>query len=405
MRPRLRPTQKRDWLLLPGLMVLSIFAEEMATDIFLPCLPLMATSFGVSEAKAQLTISLYLLGLSIARPFYGILSDSVGRRPVLLGGMGLFFFSSFICYEAPSFSWLLGARLTQGWGAGVAIVIGFAAVKDIFDEKKCARILSSMGIAIALAPALAPILGGHLSKHYGWPSTFLFMVGLSGVTLALIFFFMPETLERKKHVPLSIGNALRRYGRVLSHGPFMLYTTFQGLAVGALWVWLAGAPRFFIEDLKVPLETYGYYSALGVGFYILGTLANLQFIKKFTLNQALWTGLMIALSSIVLLLLGWLLRLEDPLWVQSLNCPFAFALAFLLPNSTTGALESIEESRGIGASILGTLQMILGSLGSFGVGYYADGTLKPLACLMGVLLMVALCCLMTLQFFPFKKSH
>ena len=398
-------SRKRYIFLIPALMVTAIIAEEMATDIFLPCLPLMNNYFGVGEVKSQLTISMYLLGLSIARPFYGVLSDSFGRRRVLLSGMVLFFLGSIVCYFAQTINILITARFLQGWGAGVAIVIGFAAVKDIFDEKKSAHIMSLMGLVIAVSPAVAPILGGYLSKYYGWQSTFLFIIVLSGLILLLIWLFMAETLPKEKQVKFSVVGSAVNYWSVLVHKRFILYTLVQALSVGALWTWLAGAPVLYIDHLGVPLEVYGYFGAAGVGFYMLGTLVNLQLIKRFSVDTTIFFGILLLLTGDVCLLMGASLKLTNPVIIQILNAPFALGLALILPNATTGALDSIERGRGIGASIIGTLQMGLGSVGSFFVGYYATGTLMPITLIMLVMTLIAGACFLLLKKLKFDYAH
>lgn len=380
-------SRKRYLFLIPGLMVSAIIAEEIATDIFLPCLPLMGDYFGVGEVKSQLTISMYLLGLSVARPFYGILSDSFGRRRVLVGGMILFFISSIVCYLSKSISILIMARFAQGWGAGVAIVIGFAAVKDLFDEKRCAHIMSLMGLIIAVSPAIAPILGGYLSKYFGWQSTFLFVLTLSGLILVMIWLFMVETLPKEKFVKFSLKEVTVNYWYVIAHKRFMLYVMIQSFSVGALWTWLAGAPVLYIDHLNVPLEYYGYYGATGVGFYMVGTFINLSLIKKSSVDKMLELGLILLLIGDGLLILAAMAGISNAILIQLLNAPFAMGLAFLFPNAPTGALDSIKAGRGVGASIIGTLQMGLSAVGAFCVGYFATGTLMPISLIMASMIL------------------
>lgn len=369
-------------LVVTTLMVLAIVAEEVATDIFLPCLPLMGDYFGVNDASAQLTVSLYLFGLAIARPLYGALSDCFGRKPVLVSGMFLFFIASGVCYFSQHIEFLIIGRFFQGIGAGVAIVIGFAAVKDIYDEKKCARIMSLMSFTIAVAPAMAPIIGGHLSDLYGWQSTFLLIVVLSGTILASIIFFMPETLAHSKRHKFHVGELLRSYYSVIIHHRFMYYVGIQSLSIGALWAWLAGAPNLFVDHLGVPVHYYGYYCFSGVVAYMSGTLLNYRLLRYLTLDEAIFRGLIAMTSSCAVLFLNHLIGYTNPIVIQSLNIPFGIGIAMILSNATTGAMESIEHGRGIGASIIGTMQMLFGSIGSYFVGYWSSGTIIPISAVM-----------------------
>lgn len=398
-------SRKQYIFLIPVLMVSAIIAEEMATDIFLPSLPLMGDYFGVGEVKAQLTISMYLLGLSIARPFYGILSDSFGRRKVLIGGLILFFTASIICFLSETISVLIAGRFAQGWGAGVAIVIGFAAVKDVFDEKKGAQILSIMGMVIAVSPALAPILGGYLSKYYGWQSTFLFITIFSGLILLSTWLFMAETLPKEKYVKFSVLTAIQNYISVLIHRRFIFYVFVQALAVGSLWGWLAGAPVLYIDHLGIPVEMYGYFGAVGVGCYMLGTCINLILIRRFAHDTVLMFGIGLMATGDILLLGASFFGADNPVIIQALFSPFATGLALILPNATNGALGSIESGRGIGASIIGTMQMGFSSLSSFFVGYFATGTLTPIACILSVMTLLSATAFTILIKIKFDITH
>jgi DHA1 family bicyclomycin/chloramphenicol resistance-like MFS transporter len=144
------------YFFVPVLLILIIAVSEMATAIYTPSLGLVAEFFGVSQAIVQWTVSINLLGLAMSGPFYGPLSDCFGRRNVLRIGMVLFLLGSLASTFAMSINVLLMARFVQGLGAGVAVVVAFAVVRDLFDEQSSARVLSFMGMAIALSPALHP---------------------------------------------------------------------------------------------------------------------------------------------------------------------------------------------------------------------------------------------------------
>lgn len=154
--------------MIPLLLILTIAVAEMSTSIYTPSLTSVAAHFNVSEAVVQWTVSINLLGLALSGPIYGPWSDCHGRRTILRIGMSLFLFGSIFAFFANTIEVLLIARFIQGLGEGVAVVIAFAVVRDLFDEKKSAQVLSYMGMAIALSPGLAPILGSYIAYTIGW---------------------------------------------------------------------------------------------------------------------------------------------------------------------------------------------------------------------------------------------
>ena len=163
-----RPTSVKNMILT------ALFIEEMATNIFLPALSRIGKDLFVQAESVNLLLSSYLLGLAISRPIYGLLADSYGRRITILWGLAIFVFGSLMTSLLPFFSWLVFFRFIQGCGGGVAIVIGFAVLCDMFDEKERARIVSSLNMIIVMAPVIAPIIGGEIIVLTGsWIYVFL----------------------------------------------------------------------------------------------------------------------------------------------------------------------------------------------------------------------------------------
>lgn len=370
------------YFIVPFLLILIIAVAEMATAIYTPSLPAVAQHFAISEAIAQWTVSINLFGLALSGPIYGPWSDCYGRRIVLRIGMGLFLFGSLFSWMAGSIEVLLIARFIQGLGAGVAVVVAFAVVRDLFDEKKSAQVLSYMGMAIALSPGVAPILGSYVAHHYGWKSCFGVVSITAAMLVLMLFFWMPETLPEKKRAHFSLKAIAKGYGKVFQNKRFLALALIPGLMIGGIWTWMAALPVLFISYLEVPIQHFGYYGFSGVIFYVVGAYINSKVVHRFSLKALLIFGLGLCLLSSLLLLGAGYSAFNHPLMLQFLEFPFAFGLAFILPNGTALAFSEVREGLGTSSALLGSLEMALGAVGVFLVGKFFNGTIIPIASIM-----------------------
>ncbi len=376
--------------LIPILLILIIAISEMATAIYSPSLPLVASYFNISESQIQGTMSINLLGLALSGLFYGPFSDSYGRRTSLRLGMGVFLIGSLSSMFAPTFEFLMVSRFVQGVGAGVAVVISFAIVQDLFDEKGSALVLSYMGMAISLSPGLAPILGSYIAHHYGWHMCFGIVSFSALFIMALLYLIMPETLDRNKRSQFSAKGIILSYGRAFRNIPFMKASLLPSLMIGGLWAWMTSTPILYINYLNVPLQEYGYYGFFAVLMYILGTLLNGRLVKTFSLRTLLMAGLWMCFASSLLLLGAGFIEIQSALFLQALNAPFAIGLAFLIPNGTALAFTQVREDKGTASALLGSLEMASGACFVGLVGSIFNGNVASIAILMVVVSFVSM---------------
>jgi len=184
------------------LAALSAFGP-LTTDMYLPSLPDIARQLGASTAQVQLTISAYLIGFAVGQILYGPISDRHGRKPVLLAAVALYCAASFVCALSTSIEMLIVARFVQALGGSGGIVLARAIVRDLYSGARAGRELSLIGSVMALAPVLAPLVGGALQTGFGWRSIFVTLVaaGLSGA--GVIWLLLPETLGQRAAEPVS----------------------------------------------------------------------------------------------------------------------------------------------------------------------------------------------------------
>jgi MFS transporter, DHA1 family, multidrug resistance protein len=366
-------------LLIPALLVSASFVSILSTDLYTPSLPHLQGVFGTDAERVQLTMSLNLLGFAVAQLFLGPLSDRIGRRPVLLGGMLGFALASLGCALAGSIDVLILARVLQGMTACAEAVVGYAVIRELYDEAGAVRVLGAYGMAIALAPAIGPVIGGNMHVLFGWRSNFYLLTGLILLVAFLIWRNLPETLRQPDPGAVRPVRILRGYLALLSDGTFMAYALVSGLVIAALFAMVTAFPFLFIERMGVRTDDYGYYYAAIVLAYFFGSLLVNRIAGHLSSDRLLAIGLWLCAAGGLALLLLVAAALETPVGVTASQCLFAFGLGLVLATAPIRAFDVSRLGHGYSSAVIGAVEMGLGSLGAFLVGALHDGTAWPVA--------------------------
>ena len=351
----------------------------LSTDMYLPALPGLTDEFATDAGQVQLTLSLFLAGFAVAQIAYGPLSDRFGRKPVLLGGLVMFVLASIACALAVNIEMLILARFVQALGGSAGPVLGRAMVRDIHGPTESARVLSHIGSAMALAPALAPILGGYMSVYLGWASIFWFL-GLFGFFgAALLMFAIAETAPEEHRHPKPVKTILADFARLLVDPGYLGYTLTCTLAFAGLFAFLSGSSFVIIEYFGVAEQHFGLLFMLVVIGYISGTLLGGRLSRRYDFRR------LVAVGSWVLLLAGGLMliiALNQPRNVLSIVLPmtvFMLGVGLVMPQSMAGALANYPHIAGTASGLLGFIQMTTAGLLGVAVGHAYDGTPVPAA--------------------------
>jgi DHA1 family bicyclomycin/chloramphenicol resistance-like MFS transporter len=366
-------------VLIPALLVSASFVSILSTDLYTPSLPHLQGVFDTDAERVQLTMSLNLLGFALAQLLYGPLSDRIGRRPVLLGGMLGFALASLGCAFAGSIEVLVVARVLQGMTACAEAVVGYAVIRELYDEAGAVRVLGAYGMAIAFAPAIGPVIGGHMHVLFGWRSNFFLLTGLILVVAFLIWRNLPETLREPDPGAVDPRRILRGYLALLGDSAFMAYALIAGMVIAGLFAMVTAFPFLFIERMGVRTEHYGYYYAAIVLAYFLGSLLVNRVAGHLSSDRLLAIGLgFCAVGGLALLLLvaG---GLETPVRVTATQCLFAFGLGLVLATAPIRAFDVSRVGHGYAAALIGAAEMGCGGIGAFLVGVFHDGTAWPIA--------------------------
>jgi len=369
-------------LLIPTLLIMASAVSILSTDLYTPSLPHLQSVFQTNAGRVQLTITLNLIAYAVAQLFYGPLSDRVGRRPVLLAGMVGFAVASVGCAAAGSIDTLILARVAQGLTACAEAVVAYAIIRELYDQAGAVRILATYGMAVALAPAVGPVIGGYMHIWFGWRSNFVLLTGLIILVALLIWRYLPETLEQPDRDAMRPRRLLGGYLTLLRDGPFMTYILIMSLVLGGLFAMLAAFPFLFIERLGVPTEQYGYYYAAIVVAFFLGSLSVNRMAGRLGNDQLLAIGLGLCVLGGVSITALFAAGLETPLGITATQCFFGLGLGLVFATAPVRAFDVARAGHGHAAAMLGALPMAGGGLGTLFIALSDDGSVWPIAILL-----------------------
>lgn len=371
------------WRLTLILGSLSAFTP-LAVDMYLPGLPVMGKALNADAGQVQLTLSVFFLGLAIGQLFYGPISDRFGRRFPLLVGNLLYIGASIACALAPNIDTLIAARFLQAVGSCAGMVISRAMVRDLFEPREGARVMSLLMLVMGVAPILAPLAGGYVLAWFDWHAIFWLLAAFAFIVMFCSRLWLPETHVAQPEARLTLGSALRNYAELLTHRRFMGYTLASSLGMGGLFAYIAGSPFVFIDMFQVSPQVYGWIFGINAVGIIGFSQVNRALLRRFTLDEVLIVAVCsMAASGIVLLVMayfqiGGILGIWLPLFV------YIASLGAVLPNAAASAMAGEARRAGTAAATMGTLQFLCGAFTSALVAALNNGTVLPMAVIVAV---------------------
>ena len=348
------------------LVFLGIALSEMASDIYVPALPGITEALNTSEVLVKLTLSINLIGMAISSLLYGILSDCYGRKKVFFSGIALFTIASMLCYFSTDIVYLLTMRFIQGFGAGVAGVVGHALLKDLYSGIKYSQIVAKAGMVISLSPAIGPIIGGFIISEFSWQFVFiiLFIIGL--ILLIMTIFFFKETLSVEQREQFHLSKIFTAYNTLLTNKTFVVMCMIEGVMFIWLWNEIANLPFLLINIMGVEVSHYGYFVSMNVLSYVVGTMINHHYLPKVEENNILRAGIILCIIPDCILLIMRLFIELNPIIIVLVWIPSLIGLAFVISNSFAIALSSVPKKAIARASAcMAFTQMAFGSLGIY----------------------------------------
>jgi len=364
------PTSLATILLLASVVALG----PLSTDMYLPSLPRLTDELNASVDQVQITLSIFFAGFAFAQLLYGPLADRFGRKSILLGGLVLFTAASFGCATATSIEELILYRFLQALGACGGPVLGRTMIRDIYGPTQSARVLSMMGTIMALAPAVAPIIGGYMLLVFNWSAIFIFLGVYGAIVTLMIFFKIRESLQPENVNSLRPSAILRNYGELISSRVFLGYTLCCSFTFSGLFSFLSGSSFVLIDFFGVPEKNYGFYFTAVVLGYMTGTQLAQRLGPKLGINRMLVLGTSIATIAGGAMLSASLLSIHNLYWLISCQVVFMIAVGMVMPQAMAGAMGPFPKMAGTASALLGFTQSAIAAVVGLVVGHSHTGT-------------------------------
>jgi DHA1 family bicyclomycin/chloramphenicol resistance-like MFS transporter len=369
------------------LMSMMMSLTALSIDAMLPALPQIGSDLNVQNGNTrQLVISIIFLGLALGQLFFGPLSDKTGRKPAIYAGYALYIAGALMSLLAISFPILLLGRFLQGVGVSAPRAVTLALVRDRFEGRAMARVMSFIMTTFILVPMIAPSLGQAILLYSGWRAIFGSFILLAIITLAWFALRLPETLAPENRAPFSLGRIISATREILKTRASLGYTVSAGLISGAFIGYLNSSQQIFQEQFALGelFPLFFAVIALSIG---VASLLNTRLVIRFGMRFLVsWSLIMIFALSLIALLIALLTAGQPPLWLFMTYLMLAFfCVGILFGNQNSLAMEPLGSMAGIGAAIVGSLSTLISMpLGTI-IGQSYNGTILPLILGMAVL--------------------
>jgi MFS transporter, DHA1 family, multidrug resistance protein len=322
-----------------------------AIDTYLPAFGGIALALNATPVQMQQTLSSYLLGFALMNLFHGALSDSLGRRPVVLGGVLVFTLASVGCALSHSIGELVFFRALQGLSAGVGMVVSRAMIRDLFPPSDAQRVMSQVTIFFGVAPAVAPLIGGLLFTWADWHSIFWLLAGLGAALWLANWRWLPESLPAAARQPFALLPLLRGYAVLLRHRSFLALVLASGIPFNGMFLYVLSAPAFLGQVLGLAPTQFFWFFVLSIGGMMSGAFLSGRLAGRIKPRHQIRHGFVIMLVAVVANVLLNLLFQAHVSWALLPVAAFSFGWALMVPAVTILALDQVPERRGTASSV------------------------------------------------------
>jgi DHA1 family bicyclomycin/chloramphenicol resistance-like MFS transporter len=362
-------------ILLAALAMLGPFS----IDIYLPAFHDIGADLDVAPLAVQQTLSSYLFAYAFMMLWHGALSDALGRRPVVIAGLGVYALATLGCAIAGNIETLWLFRAAQGVCAGSGLVVGRAIIRDRFQGPEAQRVMSQITLVFGIAPAIAPVLGGLLLNAFGWRSIFWVLLALVIALLTWSAKSLPETLPVAQRQSLHPRKLWRNYVSVLRNRDFLLLATIPALNFAAFFLYIASAPSFLIDLLGVSSYGFAWLFIPMIGGVMIGALVSGRAAGKLTAGRTIGVGyLLMFAGATIQMAVAWYVAPVVQWHVLPIMI-YTMGSSIVMPSATLLLLDLFPTMRGMAASLQGFVHFVLAAVNAGTIAPFLAQSLKGLA--------------------------
>lgn len=358
------------------LMIVLVAFPQISETIYTPSLPDLAVTLGVSNSSVQLTLSIYFIGFALGVLCWGWLSDFIGRRPAMLGGLIVYGVGSLMCFYSESITLLLVSRFIQAFGAATGSIITQTILRESVSGNKRHAMFAQISAVIAFTPAVGPLIGGWVDQAFGFRAVFFTLVMMSVLLFVYAFWKLPETTDvsaRKKVAILPIVKRMLSLPRVLVFGLLI------GGINGVLFSYYAEAPFIFIEHFNISPGVYGFLGIVVALASIVGAMMSKRLLSLYAAEKIIHIGCLVMTSGALLLtIVSSLASLPNMIMMVCILITLFVMLmgaGIALPNCLSLALVNFQDVVGTAGAIFSLGYYLLVSLATWGMSALHDGSL------------------------------
>ena len=354
-----RPSNRRLALILGGLAMFGPFS----IDTIFPAFTQIGAELGAGPLAMQQTISVYLLAYAAMSLLHGPLSDALGRRRVILGGLAVFVLASVGCALSTSMPMLLAFRALQGLSAGVGMIVGRAVVRDVLHGAEAQRLMSQVSMIFSVAPAVAPVVGGWLLGWQRWPGIFWFLALFGVVLLATSWRFLPETHPLAARLPLQARPLLNGYVEILRNPRFLRLSAAGALNFGALFLYISSAPAFVMDLLGLNEQQFGWFFMPMIGGMLMGAFVSGRTAGRIDGKRLADIGFACCgVAGLANIGYNLLVAVPSVPWAVLPTVLNAFGIALVFPIVTLAILDMYPQRRGSASSLQAFTGLLLNAV-------------------------------------------
>jgi MFS family permease len=353
------------------LLLLISFASVNAV-LFTPALPNIALFFGITEDKAQLTLSWFLVGYALGQLLYGPIANRFGRKPALYTGISLQIISSLLCVLSGYlhfYGLLIGARFLLALGSGVGLKMTFTLVNECYSPQIARQKISYLMLAFAITPGLGVALGGLLNTYWGWTSCF-YAGFIYGLIMLILIIQLPETHKKLTLNALNINHLFQAYGSQFRNIRLIFCGFLMGSTTSFIYIFAAIAPFIAMNLFGMSSYEYGMANCLPPIGLIVGSLASARLSQEYSLHSMIQTGIWTVIMGVVLM---FVMMLANISLIFSLFLPMMIVycgLCFIMANTSVLAMEGVDD-KAHGAAVMSFINVGFATLMVFGIAFFS----------------------------------